>query len=52
MKVNLEMIEEAKEIQSHLSAQDASLEHLIGRVEALEAKLSEALAALPSKGKN
>ena len=46
------ILEEAKEIQSHLSAQDASLEHLITRVEALEGKLTSALDQLPRKAGN
>lgn len=33
------ILEEAKEIQSHLGAQDAALDHLIARVEKLEAGL-------------
>ena len=36
------ILEEAKEIQSHLGAQDDALEHLITRVEALEKRLIEA----------
>lgn len=36
------ILEEAKEIQSHLGAQDDALEHLITRVEALEKRLVEA----------
>ena len=36
------ILEEAKEIQSHLSSQDVALNHLIDRLEALETKLSKA----------
>jgi hypothetical protein len=36
------ILEEAKEIQSHLSSQDVALNHLIDRLEALEAKLIKA----------
>ena len=36
------ILEEAKEIQSHLTAQDAALNHLVDRLEALEAKLIKA----------
>jgi uncharacterized membrane protein len=36
------ILEEAKEIQSHLSAQDVALNHMIDRLEALEAKLIKA----------
>jgi hypothetical protein len=36
------ILEEAKEIQSHLGTQDSALEHLIDRVEALEKRLIEA----------
>ena len=36
------ILEEAKEIQSHLGTQDAALEHLINRVEQLEKRLIEA----------
>ena len=40
------ILEEAKEIQSHLGAQDEALEQLITRVEKLEAKLTVALGKL------
>ena len=36
------ILEEAKEIQSHLSSQDQALNHLIDRIENLEAKLIKA----------
>jgi hypothetical protein len=36
------ILEEAKEIQSHLSSQDQALNHLIDRIENLEAKLTKA----------
>ena len=36
------ILEEAKEIQSHLTSQDAALNHLIDRLEDLEAKLIKA----------
>lgn len=36
------ILEEAKEIQTHLSSQDVALNHLIDRLEALEAKLIKA----------
>lgn len=36
------ILEEAKEIQSHLSSQDQALNHLIDRLESLEAKLIKA----------
>ena len=36
------ILEEAKEIQSHLGTQDEALEHLISRVEQLEKRLIEA----------
>ena len=36
------ILEEAKEIQAHLSSQDVALNHLIDRIEALEAKLIKA----------
>lgn len=36
------ILEEAKEIQSHLSSQDQALNHLIDRLENLEAKLIKA----------
>lgn len=37
------ILEEAKEIQTHLGTQDEALEHLIVRVEQLEKRLSEAM---------
>ena len=40
------ILEEAKEIQSHLGAQDEALEGLVSRVEKLEAKLTVALGKL------
>ena len=40
------ILEEAKEIQSHLGAQDEALEGLVSRVEKLEAKLTAALGKL------
>jgi len=36
------ILEEAKEIQSHLSVQDAALNHLIDRLESIEGKLIKA----------
>ena len=36
------ILEEAKEIQSHLSVQDAALNHLIDRLETIETKLIKA----------
>lgn len=36
------ILEEAKEIQNHLTAQDAALNHLVDRLESLEAKLIKA----------
>jgi len=36
------ILEEAKEIQNHLTAQDQALNHLVDRLEALEAKLIKA----------
>jgi len=40
------ILEEAKEIQSHLNDQDQVLSHLIDRLEALEAKITVELKAL------
>ena len=36
------ILEEAREIQNHLSSQDKALNHLIDRIEQLEAKLIKA----------